>query len=148
MPEGREMLGCQKACPELSRRDGNPTYGAPAGRGDGTFTENVGLPKTRQSKLPLRFKRSDMSKPTLEKLLDILATKVDANLKREEIDVDIPLFEEGLGLDSIALMEFIACIEEEFGFQFAEEDLSLEAFSSLRNIAQTVGLKLNCALAV
>ena len=48
---------------------------------------------------------------TIGRLRRIIAEQMDVNLHLEEIDPDTPLFEGGLGLDSIALMEFITLIE-------------------------------------
>lgn len=74
----------------------------------------------------------------INQLKDIIAEKLDVNIKREEIAADISLFEDGVGLDSIAIMEFITVIEETFGFQFADDDLNGEIFQSLDTLAPVV----------
>ena len=79
---------------------------------------------------------------TIGRLRQIIAEQMDVNLRLEEIDPDTPLFEGGLGLDSIALMEFITLIEEHFAFQLAEDELNMEPFQNLRILAQFVNQKL------
>lgn len=83
-----------------------------------------------------------MLEQTIDRLRTIIAGQLDVNLRLEEIDPDTPLFENGLGLDSIALMEFITLIEENFTFQFAEDELGMEPFQNLRVLAQHVNQKL------
>jgi acyl carrier protein len=75
---------------------------------------------------------------TIEQLKQLVAGKLDVNLKYEEIDLDAPLLDEGLGLDSLAIVELITLIEDEFGFQFGEGDLNMEAFASLRSLAKVI----------
>jgi acyl carrier protein len=82
-----------------------------------------------------------MAEPILDQLIHIISTKVDANLAGP-VDPDAPLFEDGLGLDSIALMELIAHVEDQYGFQFAEEELNLHTFQNLRSVAGSVARKL------
>lgn len=55
----------------------------------------------------------------------------------EEITAD-----EGIGLDSIAIMEFITLIEEHFSFKFDEEDLNGESFRNLRTLTHFIATKL------
>ncbi len=71
----------------------------------------------------------------IDQLKQIVANDLDVNLKQEEIDADVSLFEEGLGLDSVVIMEFISLIEAQFGFQFADDELTMEPFKDLRTLA-------------
>lgn len=79
-----------------------------------------------------------MLDPTIVQLKHILAEQLDANLKPEEITLDVSLLEDGLGLDSIALVELISLIEENFNVQFGEDDLNLEAFANVQTLAQHI----------
>lgn len=74
----------------------------------------------------------------IDQLKDIIAEQLDVNIKREEIEADISLFEDGVGLDSIAIMEFITLIEESFEFQFEDDDLNHTTFQSLRTLANYI----------
>ena len=75
---------------------------------------------------------------TIEQLKDLVAGKLDMNIKREDIDPDAPLLEEGLNLDSLALIELVTLSEEQFGIAFGEDDLNMEVFGSLRALAEVI----------
>lgn len=72
----------------------------------------------------------------------IIAEELDVNLKPEEIDENASLFEDGLGLDSISLVELISLVEQHFGLEFSEQDLGPESFSSLTVLANFISGKL------
>lgn len=72
---------------------------------------------------------------TIERLQTIIAERLDVNITREEIGPDSNLLEDGLGLDSIAIVELITLIEEDFGFEFNEDGLDMEAFHTVRTLA-------------
>jgi len=53
-----------------------------------------------------------------------------------EIDPEVPLFGEGLGLDSIDALELALAVSQRYGFSITSEDpLIGEIFSSLRSLA-------------
>lgn len=65
-------------------------------------------------------------------LKDIIAHELDLNVKRDELDTQTKLLEnDSFHIDSLALMELIALIEERFGFEFGEDELNLEPFESI-----------------
>ncbi len=82
-----------------------------------------------------------MTDNVIDQLKQIIADDLDVNLKREEIDEEVSLFEEGLGLDSVVIMEFISLIEARFGFQFADDELTMEPFKDLRTLASFIVTK-------
>lgn len=83
-----------------------------------------------------------MSETLVNQLKAIIAGELDVNLKEAEIDENVSLFEEGLGLDSIAIVELISLIEEKFGFQFSDSELSPEFFSNLRVLANLIATRM------
>ena len=83
-----------------------------------------------------------MSTDITERLKHIIAEQFDVNIALEDIGDEQPLFEDGLGLDSVAIMEFITLIEENFGFQFADDELNLKPFNNLRSLTEFVSAKL------
>ncbi len=83
------------------------------------------------------------NKKMLKQLKHILANDLDVNLTVEDIDGESSLFEDGLGLDSVSVMEFITLIEERFGFQFSDSELNIESFKSLNILADLISNKLN-----
>jgi acyl carrier protein len=56
----------------------------------------------------------------------------------ERIDPHVPLFDGGLGLDSIAVLELVAQIEQRYQISFPTEDLTTEVFASLAAVARQV----------
>lgn len=83
-----------------------------------------------------------MSEKLVNQLKVIIADELDVNLKAEAIDENASLFEDGLGLDSIAIVELISLIEKKFGLQFADTELNPEAFSNLKVLASAIDSKL------
>lgn len=83
-----------------------------------------------------------MNETIIDKLKTIISAKLDVNFKPEDIDEDSPLFEEGLGLDSVIIVEFFALVEESFNIEFSDDDLSLEHLNTLKEIADCVANKL------
>ncbi len=83
-----------------------------------------------------------MSETLVNQLKAIMAEELDVNLKVEEIDENASLFEDGLSLDSIAIVELISLVEQHFGFEFSDSELSPESFSNLRVLANLISSKM------
>ena len=79
-----------------------------------------------------------MSDQVLEQVKRIVAEDLDVNLSYEEIDDTVPLFEEGLALDSVILVELISFIEKRFGIELREDVLNMETFHNLESVARVV----------
>jgi acyl carrier protein len=71
----------------------------------------------------------------------MVAGNLDVNVRYEDIHPDAPLLEEGLGLDSLAIVELITLIEDKYGFEFGEDDLNMDAFANLRSLARVVAAR-------
>lgn len=56
----------------------------------------------------------------------------------DEIDVDAPLFEEGLGLDSLDAVELVVLVQKHFGVQIEDMDEGQAAFKSIRTLAEFI----------
>jgi acyl carrier protein len=57
----------------------------------------------------------------------------------DQIDLDSPLFGEGLGLDSLDMLELSLAIQQRYGVKLKADDPQNEAiFSSLRSLAAHV----------
>jgi acyl carrier protein len=62
------------------------------------------------------------------------------DLDAEQIDLDAPLFGEGLGLDSLDMLELSLAIQQRYGVKLKADDPQNEAiFASLRTLAAHVG---------
>jgi acyl carrier protein len=76
-------------------------------------------------------------------VLKQLIIKHVPGLSLEKIDPAASILEEGLGLNSLTLVDFIVLVEKTFGFTFAEEELSMETFSSLLTLAKFIANRQN-----
>ncbi len=59
----------------------------------------------------------------------------------ETIDADTPLFDGGLGLDSVDALELVLGLEQEFGFKIESEEMGKETLATVRAIADFVTSK-------
>ena len=67
-------------------------------------------------------------------IIRTLSLEVDA----DEIDDEDALFGGGIGLNSMATIEIIVGLEEEFGIEVPDEDLRVELFDSVQTMADYV----------
>jgi acyl carrier protein len=75
----------------------------------------------------------------MENLIKELKQKIVENMKLdigpEEIDSDAPLFGEGLGLDSIDVLELVVMLDKNYGIKIVNMNEGRKAFASVRSIA-------------
>jgi acyl carrier protein len=83
-----------------------------------------------------------MNQSTVNRLKTIISEELDVNLKPDDIDADASLLEGGIEIDSIAIVELIAIVEEKFSILFDDDDLVPESFSTVNNLANVVNAKL------
>jgi len=82
---------------------------------------------------------SDMD--VLENVIDVIINTVGGDIKREMLTEDFKLV--GNILDSMAVTNLILTLEDHFGFMFDDDDLSAEAFETVRTLTELVRKKLN-----
>lgn len=80
-----------------------------------------------------------MSQQVVEKIKRIVVEDLDVNISYEDLDETVPLFEEGLGLDSVVLVELISFIEKRFNIELGDEALNMETFKNLQSVARVIG---------
>lgn len=80
-----------------------------------------------------------VSEQVVEQIKKIVVEDLDVNLTYDDLDETVPLFEEGLGLDSVVLVELISFIEKRFNIQLQDDVLNTEAFRNLQSIARVIG---------
>jgi acyl carrier protein len=74
-----------------------------------------------------------------EELACLLVESLNLELEPGSIDPEAPLYREGLGLDSIDLLELSVAISKKYGFQLKSDDPEItRIFSSLRALAEAV----------
>ena len=78
-----------------------------------------------------------MSQAAIETLLpevaELIVSALTLDMGPEEIEADAPLFGDGLGLDSIDVLEIALVISKKYGFQLkSDNEDNIRIFSSLR----------------
>jgi acyl carrier protein len=75
----------------------------------------------------------------IEKLKNLIIQRLKlADMTPEMIEMDAPLFGEGLGLDSIDALELVLGLEKEFGVIIPDAEVGKKVFQSVRTMAQYV----------
>jgi len=69
-------------------------------------------------------------------LAQLIVATLNLDMTAEDIDVEAPLYREGLGLDSIDILEIALEISKAYGFQLRSDDSdNVKIFSSLRSLS-------------
>jgi acyl carrier protein len=73
------------------------------------------------------------------KLARLIVTTLNLEIGPEEIDPAAPLYNEGLGLDSIDILEIALAISKEFGVKLRADDKNNQKiFSCLRSLSDHI----------
>jgi acyl carrier protein len=74
-----------------------------------------------------------------KELAQLIVTSLNLEVSAGEIDPEAPLYGEGLGLDSIDILELSLAISKTYGVQLKSDDAdNNKIFSSLRNLNQHI----------
>ena len=77
--------------------------------------------------------------PQERELAELIVSALNLELTAEEIDPAAPLYKEGLGLDSIDILEIALSVSKTYGFQLKSDDSdNVRIFSSLRSLSDHV----------
>ena len=72
-------------------------------------------------------------------LAELIVTALNLESTASEIDPEAPLYGEGLGLDSIDILEIALAVSKRYGVQIRSDDNdNVRIFSSLRSLNQHV----------
>lgn len=71
----------------------------------------------------------------ISRLKEIIVEDLATNVPAEEIDEHTSLFEEGIGLDSISIVNLIVLIENEFDVGLEEDKIDSETFANLTTLS-------------
>ena len=77
----------------------------------------------------------DLIKKLKEEIIEVLNLE---DLDIDDIDTEAPLFNEGLGLDSIDALELIVLMEKEYGIKIEDPKKGKEIFYSVRTMAEFI----------
>jgi len=74
-----------------------------------------------------------------QELAELIVTTLNLEMPAAEIDPAAPLYREGLGLDSIDILELAMAVSKTYGFQLRSDDSdNVKIFSSLRSLSEHV----------
>ena len=83
---------------------------------------------------PVERRRADPA--LVREIADLVVSALNLEIDAAEIDPNAPLYAEGLGLDSIDILEIALVASKRYGFKLKEEDQdNLSMFGSLNNLA-------------
>jgi acyl carrier protein len=72
-------------------------------------------------------------------LAKIIVSALNLDVLPEEIDPEAPLYGEGLGLDSIDMLEIALVVSRNYGLQLrSDDDGNRRIFSSLQSLSQHI----------
>jgi acyl carrier protein len=75
----------------------------------------------------------------LPEVAELIVSALNLDISPAEIEPEAPLFGEGLGLDSIDVLEIALVISKRYGFQLRSDNQdNLRIFSSLRALAEHI----------
>jgi acyl carrier protein len=78
--------------------------------------------------------------PLQSEVAALLVEALNLDVAPETIDPDAPLYGEGLGLDSIDILEVALVVSQRYGFQLKSDDEdNLRIFKSLASLAEHIG---------
>ncbi|MEO8008326.1 MAG: phosphopantetheine-binding protein [Betaproteobacteria bacterium] len=72
-------------------------------------------------------------------LAELIVVALNLEIPASDIDPTAPLYREGLGLDSIDILEIALAVSKKYGFQMRSDDSdNVKVFSSLRSLNEHV----------
>jgi acyl carrier protein len=72
-------------------------------------------------------------------LAELIVGTLNLDLSAAEVDPDAAMYREGLGLDSIDILEIALAVSKTYGFQLRSDDSdNVKIFSSLRSLNEHV----------
>jgi len=80
---------------------------------------------------------------TAQRIKHLLVEKLHLEgMDAASIDVHVPLFGDGLGLDSVDALELVVALEKEFSLRIQSHEVGREAFASVATLAAYVESRL------
>lgn len=75
---------------------------------------------------------------TAAKLKELLCKELNLKIKPEEITDDMPLFGEGLGLDSLDAVEIVVILKKHMGVTIVDSAQAKDVFTSMKTLTDFV----------
>jgi acyl carrier protein len=81
----------------------------------------------------------DVDPALVREIAGLIVTALNLEVTAADIDPQAPLYREGLGLDSIDILEVALVVSKKYGFKLKEDDQdNVKVFGSLENLARHV----------
>jgi acyl carrier protein len=81
----------------------------------------------------------DATQELQDEVAGLIASALNLDISPEQIAPDAPLYGEGLGLDSIDILEVSLVVSKRFGFQLRSDNAdNVRIFSSLASLTQHI----------
>jgi acyl carrier protein len=82
---------------------------------------------------------SEVNQELQNEVAGLIVSALNLDVSPEEIQADAPLYGEGLGLDSIDILEVALVVSKRFGFQLRADNAdNVSIFSSLASLTQHI----------
>ncbi len=82
---------------------------------------------------------SEANQELQNEVAGLIVSALNLDVSPEEIQSDAPLYGEGLGLDSIDILEVALVVSKRFGFQLRSDNAdNVSIFSSLASLTQHI----------
>ena len=82
---------------------------------------------------------SEVNQELQNEVAGLIVTALNLDTRPDEIAADAPLYGEGLGLDSIDILEVALVVSKKYGFQLrSDDDDNVRIFQSLRSLSQHI----------
>jgi acyl carrier protein len=81
----------------------------------------------------------DVDPALVREIAGLIVSALNLEVAASAIDPEAPLYKEGLGLDSIDILEVALVVSKKYGFKLKEDDQdNVKVFRSLNNLAAHV----------
>ncbi len=82
---------------------------------------------------------SEANQELQNEIAGLIVSSLNLDVSPEEIQADAPLYGDGLGLDSIDILEVALVVSKRFGFQLRADNAdNVKIFSSLSSLTQHI----------
>ena len=83
-----------------------------------------------------------MSEEIKKRIKKVLVQKLLQGLGPDDIENDTSLIELGVGADSVATLEFVVALEEEFQISIDEDEINPELLATVGNISDYISRRI------
>lgn len=73
-----------------------------------------------------------------ERVKKVLIQNALKDVNPDELSIESPLIDYGVGLDSVATLELVVALEEEFKIRIDEAELTPETFETIQSISSHI----------